>query len=204
MISGTEDLRTVYSCLKAGADDYILKPIQTSILKNLWSNVWKKRREHQIIFQLEKEKNKSSYLGKELSDLKTQMEDLHTKIDQAIDTPISIIMRTLTELQHKSNLTPDVENAISNIIQSLSTSNLYKPALFKIVENDSMDKTTKKWLIGELGFNSHLNLNLSSFSSKAATTPASSSSSSHPSSPSLSPSCLFFLLFSFIFISFIF
>ena len=151
MVSGTEDLQTVYSCLKEGADDYILKPVRQAVMKNLWSNVWKKRREHQIIHQLENERNKCSSLDKELSDLKNKVEDLNSKIDQAVDTPISVITRTILDLQRQANLTPEVKTALSTIVQSLGSSNLYKPALCKIADSDSLDPVTKKWLLVELG-----------------------------------------------------
>jgi len=137
--------------LKEGADDYILKPVRQPVMKNLWSNVWKKRKEHQIVFQLENERNKCSTLDKELSDLKNKVEDLNSKIHQAVDTPISVITRTILQLQRQANLTTEVKTALSNILQSLSTSNLYKPALFKIIDNNTLDSDTKKWLLAELG-----------------------------------------------------
>ena len=151
MVSATEDLGTVYKCLKNGADDYMVKPIRLPQLKNLWSNIWKKRKERSIIKELQEEKTKSSTLGQELQNLQIQLSDLTSKIDQAVDTPINAITRTIGDLQTKANLTPEIKNALSQVLQSLASSNLYKPAFTKMMGNQSVDGVTKKWLMTELG-----------------------------------------------------
>lgn len=151
MVSATEDLSTVYKCLNQGADDYMVKPIRLPQLKNLWSNIVKKKKEREILQQLIEERTKSDTLGQELQNLQSQLSDLNSKIDQAVDTPITAITRTIGDLQSSANLTPEVQNALSQVLQSLASSNLYKPAFNKILGNQTVDRTTKKWLMTELG-----------------------------------------------------
>merc|ERR1711879_170101 len=49
MVSATEDLGTVYKCISQGADNYMVKPIRIPQLRNLWSDIWKKKRERAIL-----------------------------------------------------------------------------------------------------------------------------------------------------------
>ena len=129
----------------------MVKPIRIPQLKNLWSNIWKKKKERAILQQLQEEKTKTDSLGIELQNLQSQLSDLTSKIDQAVDTPITAITRTIGDLQSGANLTPEVKNALSQVLQSLASSNLYKPAFNKILDNQTVDGTTKKWLMTELG-----------------------------------------------------
>jgi len=151
MVSATEDLSTVYKCLNQGADDFMVKPIRLPQLKNLWSNIWKKKRERRLLEQLNYEKTLTSNLGQELQNLQSQVSALNSKIDQAVDTPITAITRTISELQSQANLTSEVKNALGTILHSLASSNLYKPAFTKVLNNESVDSVTKKWLMTELG-----------------------------------------------------
>jgi len=150
MVSATEDLQIVYQCLNAGADDYMVKPINIRQLKNLWSNLWKKKKERTLIHQLQEEKSNRQQLGRELQHLQSQLSDLTSKIDQAVDTPITAITRTISELQCQENLTSEVQNALSQVLHSLASSNLYKPAFDKILSDDEVDRDTKTWLMSEL------------------------------------------------------
>ena len=150
VISATEDLSTVYKCLQHGADDYLVKPVKISQLRNLWSNIWKKKRERDYMQELMKEKTKSDSLGQQLQNLQSQLTDLNVKIDQAVDTPITAISRAILDLQNQANLTPEVKNVLRHVLHSLAGSDLYKPAFNKIMANHNVSLATKKWLMTEL------------------------------------------------------
>ena len=69
MLSSAEDTPLVYECLEKGADDYIIKPIRPAVVKNLWSNIWRKKRERKILNLLTTEKEESDEKSKQLEDL---------------------------------------------------------------------------------------------------------------------------------------
>merc|ERR1711916_311339 len=51
LMSAVEELDIVYECLDSGGDDYILKPLRMEVVKHLWQNVWRKRKENKYITQ---------------------------------------------------------------------------------------------------------------------------------------------------------
>ncbi|ONI08736.1 hypothetical protein PRUPE_5G197900 [Prunus persica] len=44
MMSAQDEVSTVVKCLKLGAADYLVKPLRTNELLNLWTHVWRRRR----------------------------------------------------------------------------------------------------------------------------------------------------------------
>jgi len=150
MVSATEDLGTVFQCLNQGADDYMVKPILLPRLKNLWSNLWKKRKEREIVKQLQEERSNSAKLGKKLQNLQSRLDELTSKIDETVETPLTAITKTISNLQSTENLTPEVNSALSQVLKSLASSNLYKPGFQKMLENKDIDTDTRKWLMTEL------------------------------------------------------
>jgi response regulator of citrate/malate metabolism len=59
-MSPTEDLDTVYQCLKSGADHYIIKPLKEDHLRNLFQSVYRKKQESEAIAKLNNEMTKST------------------------------------------------------------------------------------------------------------------------------------------------
>jgi len=161
MMSATEDLNIVYKCLSEGADDYLIKPIQMGAAKNLWQNVWRKRKEKETAAQLSDERNKSKAMDEELIGLRKQVESLKSQFSEAVETPINVISRTIHEITKTEGLTSEVRSALSVIIKSLNSSNLYKPALTKFLsqggnEGIQLDSMTQDWLARELAYETML------------------------------------------------
>ncbi|PQQ20499.1 two-component response regulator-like APRR1 [Prunus yedoensis var. nudiflora] len=44
MMSAKDEVSTVVKCLKLGAADYLVKPLRTNELLNLWTHMWRRRR----------------------------------------------------------------------------------------------------------------------------------------------------------------
>ncbi|KAE8674719.1 hypothetical protein F3Y22_tig00111721pilonHSYRG00196 [Hibiscus syriacus] len=45
MISAQDEVSIVVKCLRLGAADYLVKPLRTNELLNLWTHMWRRRRE---------------------------------------------------------------------------------------------------------------------------------------------------------------
>eukprot|EP01089_Gocevia_fonbrunei_P023072 TRINITY_DN9572_c0_g1_i1.p1 TRINITY_DN9572_c0_g1~~TRINITY_DN9572_c0_g1_i1.p1 ORF type:complete len:488 (-),score=94.96 TRINITY_DN9572_c0_g1_i1:5-1468(-) len=152
-MSGTEDLDSVYKCLRAGADDYLLKPIQVNAVKNLWKNVFRKRQESKFLGQLSDERSKRTQMDEEMQGLKEEIASLKSQFSEAVDTPINVITRTIGEISKKDNLNDDVRKALSVIVKSLGSSNLYRPAFSKLLERGTdVDPLTRRYLATELKY----------------------------------------------------
>ncbi|OIV97106.1 hypothetical protein TanjilG_10052 [Lupinus angustifolius] len=44
MMSAQDEVSTVVKCLRLGAADYLVKPLRTNELLNLWTHMWRRRR----------------------------------------------------------------------------------------------------------------------------------------------------------------
>eukprot|EP00276_Gloeochaete_wittrockiana_P022180 CAMPEP_0184335358 /NCGR_PEP_ID=MMETSP1089-20130417/3926_1 /TAXON_ID=38269 ORGANISM="Gloeochaete wittrockiana, Strain SAG46.84" /NCGR_SAMPLE_ID=MMETSP1089 /ASSEMBLY_ACC=CAM_ASM_000445 /LENGTH=633 /DNA_ID=CAMNT_0026659971 /DNA_START=231 /DNA_END=2132 /DNA_ORIENTATION=+ len=181
MVSASEDLMTVYKCIQEGADDYIFKPVRPSVIKNLWSNMWRKKKEREIVQQLAKEQENVSRKENELALLNDKLENMNQKVHEAVLTPISVIIKTISDLTKLSNIGPEVRDALGIVLTELSSSNLYRPAINRVLNGtdesslEGIDSNfIRSWLLKEYG----------SFPSQPT---SSSSSSSSSSSQSTSP-----------------
>jgi len=157
MMSAADELEVVYHCLQDGADDYILKPIRKEAIQNLWSNVWRKRRDHR---QLSSMASEQSELSVRLGKMTDQLQQLRCQVDEAVETPINVITRTITDMVKNGNLTPEVRHTLSSIVKSLGASNLYQPAFRRFLAPSSpsstprIDDQTRRWLQAELSITS--------------------------------------------------
>lgn len=147
MMSATEDLDLVWKCLRNGADDYLLKPIRMESVKNVWSNVWRKRKEGSWETILRNEESKRWQMNEQMAQLENEIKDLKGQVTEAVETPIHVITRTVENIFKKATVSDEVRKAMSDIIVSLSSSNLYRPALSKIANAQNVDDLTKSWLL---------------------------------------------------------
>lgn len=94
-MSATEDLDIIYKCLKLGADDYLFKPVRSELLKNMWANISRKRRENSIFRLLDSERSKSSNMNQHVKEMQEEIEALKQQVNDAIETPLQIISRSI-------------------------------------------------------------------------------------------------------------
>eukprot|EP01095_Lingulamoeba_sp_RSL-Kostka_P009305 TRINITY_DN3207_c1_g1_i1.p1 TRINITY_DN3207_c1_g1~~TRINITY_DN3207_c1_g1_i1.p1 ORF type:complete len:614 (-),score=156.71 TRINITY_DN3207_c1_g1_i1:97-1938(-) len=174
MASSTEDMPIVFDSLKKGADEFIIKPITSNSLKNIWANVWKRKREQAILTKLDKKQQKVENTAKELFSLEQKLDKLKIEVDNAVETPLKAITDTITELLNKeNNLDPKVKETLSKIISTLHSSDLYRPVISEILSDNNnnnnnnnnnegrgsytLDEQTKKWLSREIGYETSSN-----------------------------------------------
>lgn len=127
-MSGTEDLDMVYTCLKLGADHYILKPLKEKELLNLWQTIYKRRKELKVVSQLGKEKSKSSELAEKTERLQMEINNLKEQVDRAVELPIRIIHKEIETLLSHTNLPAEI--ILSTILKQLRYIHLDKDTLF--------------------------------------------------------------------------
>jgi len=149
-----EELDIVYECLDSGGDDYILKPLRMEVVKHLWQNVWRKRKENKYITQLQTEKIKNDEKDQQVRNLNKEIRSLRGKMDEAVEAPIKSIVSSVSDLL-QTNLKDEVRTALTQIVQGLSQSDLYRPRFESFCRaNSGLDETTRKWLQTEI-FQTH-------------------------------------------------
>jgi transcription initiation factor TFIIIB Brf1 subunit/transcription initiation factor TFIIB len=68
----------------------------------------------------------------------TTQHNNNTQFSEAVETPINVITRTIDEITKTEGLTSEVRSALSVIIKSLNSSNLYKPAFTKFLSKGAL------------------------------------------------------------------
>jgi DNA-binding NtrC family response regulator len=56
IVADAEDAPTAYQCLAEGADDFLVAPLRAAQVKDIWSNVWRKKRERKTLDLLNTER----------------------------------------------------------------------------------------------------------------------------------------------------
>ena len=73
MTSSNDQYEIVFNCLSKGADDYMIKPLSTQHLKNVYANVWLKRKQNMVAANTQR---------KVLVDSK-EIEKIHSNVNKA-------------------------------------------------------------------------------------------------------------------------
>lgn len=143
MVSASDQLDSVYKCLSVGADDFICKPVTVDKLGPLWRNVVRRRRVQHVTKSLQEVKSANETLM-------GRLKEMSMCIDEMTTTPISAIVNTVSNIQNTSSLTPEVKQALSSILQRLSSVDLYKPAFGKVLSELDYEPELRDWLMNEL------------------------------------------------------
>ncbi len=75
---------------------------------------------------------------------------MHAQFSEAVETPINVITRTIDQISKSEGLTDEVRNALSVIIKSLGSSNLYRPAFSKFLSQGMMSLTLSQIITSPL------------------------------------------------------
>eukprot|EP00127_Corallochytrium_limacisporum_P002580 Clim_evm16s134 gene=Clim_evmTU16s134 len=127
----------------AGADDYLLKPLRMDVVRGVWQNIWRKRKERELTAMLQDERARTEHITKELDAMKDE-------IDTVVDTPIQIIIRTISDLKQASGISEEVKETLNHIIDELKAQDLYKPVMSRTIHDEEMDPETRAWMMENL------------------------------------------------------
>eukprot|EP01125_Pyxidicula_operculata_P013234 TRINITY_DN4375_c0_g1_i1.p1 TRINITY_DN4375_c0_g1~~TRINITY_DN4375_c0_g1_i1.p1 ORF type:complete len:542 (-),score=97.05 TRINITY_DN4375_c0_g1_i1:227-1852(-) len=150
MVSTLDELQLVYQCLQKGACDFLIKPVNQGMVQNLWQNVWRKRREQKLV-EHHNEQAKTEV------ELKQEINQLHETVTEAITTPIKAISSAINKLLDERNLTDSVRATLADILKTMQSSTIYRPAVEQFIlqkSEDQLDPQTREWFKTEFSLSS--------------------------------------------------
>ncbi|ORZ36006.1 hypothetical protein BCR44DRAFT_1433315 [Catenaria anguillulae PL171] len=144
MMASVDEMELAYSCLRAGADDYLVKPVKHEAVKGVWRSVWRKRKEKKVLQLLEEERNKRKTL-------EVKVESLEHQVSAAVETPLNLITQAVsTLLSSEEGMSDAAKASLRQVLEGLRTSNLYRPAFERVLSRTDVDAETKSWLASEV------------------------------------------------------
>lgn len=130
-------------CFESGALDFLVQPVKEEL--------WIKR--IKLAIDLHQRKLRSKFLDVLLKEENTQGTILHSKLEEMntlkqkitndIETPMTTVVNTIQELMSGVYDKEKYKEGLSKIMQTLTQSDLYKPAF---VEGGDIDESTRQWL----------------------------------------------------------
>ncbi|KAM1398048.1 hypothetical protein ACFX2I_015556 [Malus domestica] len=109
MMSAQDEVSTVVKCLKLGAADYLVKPLRTNELLNLWTHMWRRRRMLGLA-----EKNLINYVDLVISDPSGSNTNSTTLFSDDTDDKLGN-PETGTSAPEEDKSTPVMELPVENI-----------------------------------------------------------------------------------------
>ena len=143
MMSCTDEAEVCYGCLTNGADDFLIKPLRSRKVANLWQVVWKKRKETLTAFELAEEKRKRHDMAEAIS-------SLHERISTAVETPLAHVIASLDSFLENAEVDPMVVAGIREALAALGERSLYQNAFEETLLGSDMDSNTKAWLLNQV------------------------------------------------------
>jgi len=137
MISGSEELQLVYSCLKRGATSFLVKPVHLKQLENLWQFVWKKKKDTENVVREQEIQAK-------------RQEEVEQKIAEIVSTPIKAIMGLVSKLLSSGDVDTSTRETLSVILNTLLESQFYRPSIESYILSSNIDQETKRWFADAL------------------------------------------------------
>ncbi|KAL7749073.1 3',5'-cyclic-nucleotide phosphodiesterase [Sorochytrium milnesiophthora] len=124
MMVGSDEMALAYACLRAGADDYLVKP---------------------VLELLEEERAQRITL-------ESKVKKLQDQVSAAVETPLNLITRAVSSLltNEDSRMSDEARDTLRGILEGLKSSNLYRPAFEKVINDADLDADTKSWLSSEV------------------------------------------------------
>lgn len=178
-MSTTDDLDTVYKCLRAGADHFILKPLTEHYLKNIWQLVYLKRsraRRPSIAPQDPSTPDHVDNQKQQTANLTNQIEALRSSMNTLVENSIKILSKEV-----EACLKRDVpkEQILSEIMRQFSRMDIFQEGFKRMITKLDVDTSTRKWL-QEMAISDPDTSPSTSSSNSPSTEPNNSSSSTTP------------------------
>ncbi|OHT02389.1 Response regulator receiver domain containing protein [Tritrichomonas foetus] len=112
MMSSNDQYEIVFDCLSKGADDYMIKPLSPQVLKNIYANVWLKRKQNAVAAKIQHQIVESSVITQKIEKMKANF-------SASVQTPVKDAATTLQNILQSGGIKPDAMAAVQNIIQRL-------------------------------------------------------------------------------------
>jgi len=153
MMSGSEDPETLAKCFQCGAEDFLPKPIKEEILKARIQKclAYRKRKLREKYYKelLNEEKRLKKELTEQRDRNNEQLEEFKKKVSDTIETPLQVVMETISDLMNGKYESEQYKVALITIMKSLSSSALYRPAFVDYVQNANMEDSIRDWLVNQ-------------------------------------------------------
>jgi len=116
MMSSNDQYEIVFDCLSKGADDYIIKPLTAQVLKNIYANVWIKKKQNAAVAKVQHQIIETAVLQK-------RIEQMKQNFSQTVKTPISEAMSSLEAIMTSNSVSNEVVEELSKVITNLKSLN---------------------------------------------------------------------------------
>ncbi|EAY12558.1 Response regulator receiver domain containing protein [Trichomonas vaginalis G3] len=114
MMSSNDQYEIVFDCLSKGADDYIIKPLTPQVLKNMYANVWLKRKQNAAAAKVQHQNIEKEVIQRRINEMKQSF-------NQSVKTPINDITKSLEAILQSSGMSPDALSTLTAAINKLKT-----------------------------------------------------------------------------------
>lgn len=112
MMSSNDQYEIVFDCLSKGADDYMIKPLSPQVLKNIYANVWLKRKQNAAAAKIQHQIVESSVISQ-------RIEQMKKSFAESVQTPLKDIIVQLEALMMSGGVKPEATQKFSQSIQKL-------------------------------------------------------------------------------------
>ncbi|OHT11311.1 Response regulator receiver domain containing protein [Tritrichomonas foetus] len=112
MMSSNDQYEIVFDCLSKGADDYMIKPLSPQVLKNIYANVWIKRRQNAAAAKIQHQIVESTVISRRIAELKQTFSD-------SFNTPLNEIVKSLEAVLVSGGVQPAAVASIQAVIVNL-------------------------------------------------------------------------------------
>ena len=112
MMSSNDQYEIVFDCLSKGADDYMIKPLSPLVLKNLYANVWIKRRQNAAAAKIQHQIVESSVITNKINMMKASF-------SESVQMPVKEAATTLQNILQSGGIKEEAMPTVQNIIHKL-------------------------------------------------------------------------------------
>ena len=116
MMSSNDQYEIVFDCLSRGADDYIIKPISSQVIKNIYANVWLKRKQKMMAQKIQHQIVEASVITQ-------RIEQMKQSFSQTVQTPLNDITTKIESILGSGQVSGDSAIELQNALIELKKIN---------------------------------------------------------------------------------